>query len=70
MCIFVLLESLNDYSIVVQVFALDACINFAVISQPAKKRIKIDLNSIGTPSNFRHTGHIGSNDMGTTVSVC
>lgn len=32
--------------------------------EPEPKRPKIDRSMIGDPTNFQHTGHIGSGDMG------
>eukprot|EP00051_Salpingoeca_urceolata_P003599 m.59030 g.59030 ORF g.59030 m.59030 type:complete len:98 (-) comp12927_c0_seq1:408-701(-) len=34
-----------------------------------QRRSKIDRSMIGQPTNFQHTGHIGSNDMGTSVTL-
>ncbi|GAB6031914.1 CDC42 small effector [Chamberlinius hualienensis] len=36
--------------------------------QPTKRRRRIDRSMIGEPTNFRHTGHIGSGDMQTGAS--
>ncbi|XP_076269130.1 CDC42 small effector protein Spec2 isoform X1 [Rhynchophorus ferrugineus] len=33
------------------------------VAQPQKRRRRIDRSMIGNPTNFVHTGHIGSHDM-------
>lgn len=33
------------------------------VPQPRKHRIRIDRATIGAPTNFQHTAHIGSRDV-------
>ncbi|CAH3146716.1 unnamed protein product [Porites evermanni] len=39
------------------------CFPCCVTEQPQPRRRKIDRSMIGQPTNFKHTGHIGSGDM-------
>jgi len=36
---------------------------------PKRRRPKIDRSMIGQPTNFQHTGHIGSTDVGSQLST-
>lgn len=41
------------------------CFNCCVTQQPPRRRPRrIDRSMIGQPTDFRHTGHIGSADVG------
>lgn len=33
------------------------------VTQPQKRRHRIDRSMIGNPTNFQHTGHVGSGDI-------
>lgn len=33
------------------------------VTQPQKRRHRIDRSMIGHPTNFQHTGHVGSGDI-------
>lgn len=40
------------------------CFTCCVTEQPPpKRRHRIDRSMIGSPTNFRHTAHVGSGDM-------
>ncbi|XP_033624373.1 CDC42 small effector protein 2-like [Asterias rubens] len=39
------------------------CFSCCTTDQPPPKRRRIDRTMIGLPTNFMHTGHIGSGDM-------
>ncbi|XP_070535553.1 CDC42 small effector protein 2-like [Ptychodera flava] len=39
------------------------CFTCCITQQPQQKRRRIDITMIGEPTNFVHTGHIGSGDM-------
>ncbi|XP_069102948.1 CDC42 small effector protein 2-like isoform X1 [Argopecten irradians] len=47
-------------------FCFTCCI--AEQPQPQKRRRRIDPSMIGQPTDFRHTGHIGSRDIGNGIS--
>lgn len=36
---------------------------------PSDRRPRIDRSQIGQPTNFRHTGHVGSSDIGTGLDA-
>lgn len=43
------------------------CFNCCLTEQPQPKgRRRIDRSMIGEPTNFRHTAHVGSGDIGLT----
>lgn len=42
------------------------CFTCCIPEQPPPRRRKIDRSMIGLPTNFTHTGHIGSGDMAPT----
>ncbi|XP_072023883.1 CDC42 small effector protein 2-like isoform X2 [Amphiura filiformis] len=42
---------------------LFVCFGCCVTEQPPPQRRRIDRSMIGLPTNFVHTGHIGSGDM-------
>lgn len=50
-------------------FSLMTCC-LAEQPQPTKRRRRIDATMIGNPTDFRHTGHIGSGEMATKQNVC
>jgi len=37
--------------------------------EPQPRRPRIDRSQIGQPMNFRHTGHVGSTDLGSITSL-
>jgi len=37
--------------------------------EPQARRPRIDRSEIGQPMNFRHTGHVGSTDLGSITSL-
>ncbi|XP_068711588.1 CDC42 small effector protein 2-like isoform X2 [Montipora capricornis] len=39
------------------------CFPCCVAEQPQPRRRRIDRSMIGMPTDFKHTGHIGSGDM-------
>ncbi|XP_077993319.1 CDC42 small effector protein 2-like [Glandiceps talaboti] len=39
------------------------CFTCCITQQPQQKRRRIDISMIGEPTNFVHTGHIGSGDV-------
>uniref|UniRef100_X1YYV5 CRIB domain-containing protein n=1 Tax=Capitella teleta TaxID=283909 RepID=X1YYV5_CAPTE len=39
------------------------CFTCCVTQQPTTRRRRIDRSMIGGPTDFRHTGHIGSADV-------
>jgi hypothetical protein len=41
------------------------CFTCCVPERPQTKRRRIDRSMIGSPTNFRHTAHVGSGDMTT-----
>lgn len=46
-----------------------SCFGGGAASTQTKKKPRIDKSMIGEPTNFEHTGHIGSSDMGQMSSV-
>lgn len=46
------------------------CFTCCVTEQPPpKRRRRIDPTTIGLPTNFRHTAHVGSGDMNARANV-
>jgi len=37
--------------------------------EPQPRRARIDRSQIGQPMNFRHTGHVGSTDLGSISTL-
>jgi len=48
-------------------FQLFSCV--AEQEQDQRRRPRIDRSMIGQPMDFRHTGHVGSTDLGTMTSL-
>jgi hypothetical protein len=43
-----------------------SCLSCIGAEEAPPPRKRIDRNMIGLPTNFRHTGHIGSSDLGSS----
>ncbi|GIX98686.1 hypothetical protein CDAR_41411 [Caerostris darwini] len=39
------------------------CFSCCITDEPPPRRHRIDRSMIGSPTNFRHTAHVGSGDM-------
>merc|ERR1719400_1354176 len=51
----------------IQLFS--SCVQEQDEPQPRRARRQIDISQIGQPTDFRHTGHVGSTDLGSISTL-